>query len=96
MPTSTLQLYTSEQAAAKLGLKKQTLVAWRHYGRGPAYVKIGNRVVYREEDLTAYADANKRQNTSETVKGGSPLRETIREAVRDTIRELAREGAFSA
>jgi excisionase family DNA binding protein len=92
----TLQLYSTKQAADLLGIKEQTLTAWRHYGRGPAFIKIGNRVLYRAEDLKAFTDANRHQSTSEPSHGGSPLRDAIREAVRDTIRELAREGCFTA
>jgi hypothetical protein len=93
--SSTLQLHSTKQAADLLGIKEQTLIAWRHYGRGPSFVKIGNRVLYKAEDLKAFTDANRHQSTSETSHGGSPLRDAIREAVRETIRELAREGAFA-
>jgi len=42
------------QAAAFLGLKPQSLRNMRHYGLGPAYFKLGSRVVYRLADLEKY------------------------------------------
>ena len=43
-------------------LSHRTLERWRWLGRGPRYVKIGGRVVYRIVDIEAYeaalADAN--------------------------------------
>jgi hypothetical protein len=33
-----------------------TLANWRGCGRGPRYVRLGRRVVYRIEDLEAYLD----------------------------------------
>lgn len=42
------------QAAAFLGLKAQTLRNMRHYGKGPAYFKLGRRVIYRVADLEKY------------------------------------------
>ena len=34
-----------------------TLASWRHEGRGPKYIKIGGRVVYRGRDLNDWLDA---------------------------------------
>lgn len=36
-----------------------TLANWRSKGRGPSFVKIGSRVVYRVADVTAYETAAK-------------------------------------
>lgn len=44
------------EAAAFLGLSKETLPPWRSRGKGPRYHKVGKRVVYFEADLTAYLD----------------------------------------
>ena len=45
----------SDIAAAKiLGLKPQTLRNWRFQMRGPAYSKLGKRVVYSLQDLESY------------------------------------------
>lgn len=37
----------------------QTLAAWRHQGRGPAYTLSGSRVLYKGVDLLAWLDANR-------------------------------------
>jgi len=37
----------------------QTLAAWRHQGRGPAYTLSGSRVLYKGSDLLAWLDANR-------------------------------------
>jgi len=38
-------------------ISPRTLERWRVEGRGPAYLKIGGRVVYRLEDIEAYEAA---------------------------------------
>jgi hypothetical protein len=48
---------TNEEAAAILRVKPSTLVAWRHQGRGPRFLKIGRSCFYREADLLAWLDA---------------------------------------
>lgn len=37
-------LITTEQAATILGLKRNTLEIWRHQGKGPPFLKVGNGV----------------------------------------------------
>ena len=50
---------TPEQAAAHLGVKTQTLASWRYRGGGPAFIKLGARLVrYRREDLDAWTAAH--------------------------------------
>jgi predicted DNA-binding transcriptional regulator AlpA len=51
------ELITSAQAAARLGLKEQTLTAWRCDNRGPAFIKIGRAVWYRQADIAAFIAA---------------------------------------
>jgi len=62
-------LITSNQAATILGIKLQTLRAWRMKGRGPRYVRLGDnrmgRVAYRSEDVSAWIDAHVAGSTSE-------------------------------
>lgn len=48
----------TRDAAAYLGLKPGTLAVWRCQNRGPAYHKIGRRVLYDFNDLEAYASAH--------------------------------------
>lgn len=48
-------LLTPDQVAASLGLSHRTLAAWRSSRRGgPAWVKCGNRVRYRRQDVAAW------------------------------------------
>ena len=48
-------LLTPKQAAEFLGVPLGTLAQWRSQRRGPAYIKLEDRLVrYRRSDLEAY------------------------------------------
>ena len=47
------------QAAKFLGLSVQTLRNWRSFRKGPAYLKLGRRVVYQVKDLNRYLDSHR-------------------------------------
>ena len=49
------------EAARFLSLSGRTLEKHRTYGTGPAYRKIGGRVVYAIDDLKAWADRGTRR-----------------------------------
>ena len=53
------------EAARFLGLSGRTLEKHRTYGTGPAYRKLGGRVVYAIEDLQAWADRGAVTSTSD-------------------------------
>ena len=55
-------LYTI-QAARFLCLSRRTLEKHRHFGTGPAYFKIGGRVVYAVDDLREWAGQGRRWST---------------------------------
>jgi predicted DNA-binding transcriptional regulator AlpA len=57
MSETTENLIDTEEAAAVVGLRPQTLVAYRHEGRGPRFYKIGRRCLYRRADLLAFIEA---------------------------------------
>lgn len=59
-----LALVPSGVVARQLGVKPQTLRMWRHAGRGPDYVRLGNRVAYRRADLDAWIAARTFAHTS--------------------------------
>jgi hypothetical protein len=42
---------TNEEAAKRLGIKPQTLAAWRCGGKGPKFLKVGRACLYRESDV---------------------------------------------
>ncbi len=64
VPTSPPRLKKDTEAAEFLGLSPSTLRQYRIRGRGPAFIKLGSRVVYRESDLLAYVERNLRQPTA--------------------------------
>lgn len=49
------------ELARRWRLSVRTLEKWRSSGRGPAYLKLGGRVVYRAEDVTAHEEAAQRR-----------------------------------
>jgi len=57
-------LYTTE-AARFLCLSGRTLEKHRHFGTGPAYSKVGGRVVYALSDLIRWAKQGRRRSTQE-------------------------------
>ena len=59
------------EAAQYVGLRPATLETMRTRGGGPAFVKLGRRVVYRREDLDAWLRARVRKSTSDP---GSPTK----------------------
>jgi predicted DNA-binding transcriptional regulator AlpA len=56
---------TQREVAEHLRLSERTLERHRVAGTGPAFVKLGRRVVYRREDIERWADARTHQSTSE-------------------------------
>ena len=53
------------EAAHFLSLSGRTLEKHRTYGTGPAYRKLGGRVVYSIDDLQAWADRGAVTSTSD-------------------------------
>jgi hypothetical protein len=49
--------------AERWRVSTRTLEQWRWQGKGPRYLKIGGRVVYRLEDVEAFEAANLHVNT---------------------------------
>ncbi|MCZ4288442.1 helix-turn-helix transcriptional regulator [Hoeflea alexandrii] len=57
------------EAARLLGLSGRTLEKHRTYGTGPAYRKLGGRVVYSVDDLQAWANRGVKTSTSDPGAG---------------------------
>ena len=55
----------TKEAAEFLSLSARTLEKHRTYGTGPAYRKLGGRVVYAIEDLQAWANRGAVTSTSD-------------------------------
>jgi hypothetical protein len=49
------------------GIVVGTLAKWRHYGQGPAFVRIGSRIMYERQALDAYIAARRCRSTSEAI-----------------------------
>lgn len=61
LPLSPSDLLTPDQVAAALGLSHRTLASWRSSRRNPLpYVKVGSRVRYRRQDVTAWLESQTR------------------------------------
>ena len=55
----------TKEAAEFLSLSARTLEKHRTYGTGPAFRKLGGRVVYAIDDLEAWADRGAVTSTSD-------------------------------
>jgi len=51
-------LLNIQQASLYIQLSTATLARMRKDNNGPAYVKLGARVLYRKTDLDAYIESN--------------------------------------
>ncbi len=63
-----MSLLNNAEAASLLGIAPNTLKFWRHKGRGPAFIKLGDAqqagVAYDEADLLAWRNARRFDSTS--------------------------------
>jgi len=62
-----MKLLTTSEAAKFLGLSKQSLEKWRHYGRGPKFIKCGRRVKYSLTALESWCADREVSSTSEAA-----------------------------
>lgn len=54
------QLYfETKEAAQRYGIPVRTLKLWREKRRGPDYYRVGNTVLYRDEDMERFMAAHK-------------------------------------
>lgn len=53
----------TEQAAAHVGIKRNTLEVYRTQGGGPEYVKVGRKVKYSLAALDAWMSSKRRAHT---------------------------------
>jgi len=52
------RLLLPEEVAKYLGLKPETLAAWRSKNKGPKFIRVGCRVRYRQENVEEWVEAN--------------------------------------
>jgi hypothetical protein len=62
------QFLNTEEAAAYLGVSMSLLEKLRVRGDGPAYAKVGARVIYLREDLDAFVRGRRVRSTSEAER----------------------------
>ena len=60
-----MTIFDTREAAARVRLSKNTLERFRVQGTGPAYVKLGGAVRYRETDLDAWLESRLTKTTSD-------------------------------
>lgn len=60
---------TQKELARRWAISHRTLERWRWTGEGPDYLKLGGRVIYRVEDITAFeATALRRGEASQAAR----------------------------
>ena len=59
-PIDHLRHLTQRDLARRWCVSPRTLERWRWLGQGPAYLKLGGKIVYRLEDVEAYEAAQRR------------------------------------
>ena len=62
------ELLDTKQAAAILQVSPRTLERFRVEGGGPAYLKVGRRVLYDSHDIWDFLDRNRHSSTAEYAK----------------------------
>ena len=73
MTDSLIRHLNQVELARRWSLSHRTLERWRWEGRGPRYLKIGGRVVYRLSDIEAYeADQQRNAIASPSQAAGAP------------------------
>jgi len=55
------RLLSPEDVSAYLGVPVGTLANWRYLGRGPAFLRVGRHVRYRESAVAAWTDGLSRE-----------------------------------
>jgi predicted site-specific integrase-resolvase len=61
------------QLARRWCMSPRTLERWRWTGEGPRYLKLGGRIVYREDDIEAYEAVRLQARTTEPAASDSKL-----------------------
>jgi hypothetical protein len=66
-----MALIPSKDAAARLCLAEGTLSNWRVSGKGPAFVRVGGKICYRDEDIEAFIENGVCRSTSEKTEAAA-------------------------
>lgn len=58
------ELLTPTELAERYRIPTATAAKWRWNGSGPAFVKFGTRVLYRQSDVESWITSNLKTSTS--------------------------------
>lgn len=67
IPRSERRVLKEQELADRWGISIKTLQRWRCMALGPRFLKLGNRVGYRLEDIEQYERQASRRSTGERV-----------------------------
>ena len=66
-----LKHLNQKELARRWNISHRTLERWRWAGEGPQVMKLGGRVVYRMEDITAFEQDQLRHSTGADAQAGA-------------------------
>lgn len=64
-----LDCLTEEDFQLLAGATANTVEAWRKRGQGPAWLRLGNRVMYPRKAVSKYLDSITKERTNVPAKG---------------------------
>ena len=76
------------ELAARWNISHRTLERWRWTGEGPQFIKIGGRVVYRQEDVEAFEAEQTRKSTAAAERRRQGRNELVRPKPHDRDRPV--------
>ena len=59
------------ELSRRWGFSPRTLEGWRWFGKGPAFIKAGGKVLYRLDDIEAFEATQLRQRTPRRRKSST-------------------------
>ena len=59
------------ELSRRWGFSPRTLEGWRWFGKGPAFIKAGGKVLYRLDDIVAFEVEQLRQRTPRRRKSST-------------------------
>jgi len=65
-----MEMLSQNQLADRWKISPSTLEQWRWLGKGPKFLKIGARVLYRSVDINDYEQGQVCQNTAGPLPQG--------------------------
>ena len=62
------ELIPPAELSNRIGIAVQTLARWRSESRGPSYIKVGGRIVYKWSAVEAWLEANSQTAMLDTYR----------------------------